>query len=177
MLYFTPAENTGRTDKQCNMKNDILESYFSTSMGWLFRVLFRPYNKTSVSLQVWNSSMVTCYKKTICVTICARKSKLRMCNNILSKRKTCMFTHRTEVGVLSNIMCQSIVTGRCRHDQQKRVPGLLSNGSFPMNEWHKQGEDQKICRALFSWCRLEQLFKNHRLPGHGHTDLVGMCKV
>lgn len=90
---------------------------------------------------------------------------------------TSMFTHRAEVGILGNIMCQSIVTGRCCHDQQQRVPGLLSNGSFPMDEWHEQGEYQKIRRALLSWCRLEQLFKNHRLPGHGHTDLVGMHKV
>lgn len=88
-----------------------------------------------------------------------------------------MFTHRAEVGILGNIMCQRIVTGRCCHDQQQRVPGLLSNGPFPMDEWHEQGEDQKIRRALLSWCRLEQLFKNYRLPGHGHTDLVGMCKV
>lgn len=88
-----------------------------------------------------------------------------------------MFTHRAEVGILGNIMCQRIVTGRCCHDQQQRVPGLLSNGPFPMDEWHEQGEYQKIRRALLSWCRLEQLFKNYRLPGHGHADLVGMCKV
>lgn len=33
-----------------DMKNGILVSPFSTGMGWLFRVLFRPYNKTSVSV-------------------------------------------------------------------------------------------------------------------------------
>lgn len=127
--------------------------------------------------------MVTFYKKTQSFTLCSKNSKFRLCNNALSKpifylqTKVFLFTHRAEVGILGNILCQSIVTGRCRHDQQKRIPSLLSNGSFPMNEWHKQGEDQKIRRALLSWCLLEQLFKDHRLPGHGHTDLVEMCKV
>lgn len=172
--------------------------FFSAGMGLTVPTTTRLWNKLFLYCLSYKISMLLNDKsvilpwwhvtRTICHALGNKKSNHRLCNNIvfnprllnakpLTPNFTSMFTHRAEVGILGNITCQSIVTGRCCHDQQQRVPGLLSNGSFPMDEWHEQGEYQKIRRALLSWCCLEQLFKNHRLPGHGHTDLVGMCKV
>ena len=63
------------------------------------------------------------------------------------------------------------MAGRGRHDQQQRVPGLLSDGSVPVDERHEEGEDQQVGGALLSRRRPEQHLQNHRLPCHGHTDL------
>ncbi|KAG7220337.1 hypothetical protein INR49_010173, partial [Caranx melampygus] len=60
-------------------------------------------------------------------------------------------THRAEVGVLSDVAGHGLVAGRGRHDQQQGVSGLLSNGSIPVDERHKEGEDEEVGGALLGW--------------------------
>lgn len=65
-------------------------------------------------------------------------------------------THRAEVGVLGDVAGHGLVAGRRRHDQQQGVSGLLSDGSVPVDERHKQGEDEEVGGALLGWRCPEQ---------------------
>lgn len=81
-----------------------------------------------------------------------------LCNSDPPHQNLCTSasTHRAEVGVLSDVVRHGLVTGRGGHDQQQRVPGLLPDGSVPVDERHQEGEDQQVGGALLGRCGSEQ---------------------
>ena len=55
----------------------------------------------------------------------------------------CLCTHGTEVRVLGDVLCDSRIRGRQRHDEQQSVSGLLTNRTLS-----ERREAVKVCFLL-----------------------------